>query len=168
MFGVGISSLSYSFNHFSFPVHHLLRTPHGDAFEAGGSIPLGRLEEGEAVPLSPNARTQKNRGIVEDTRNICSLILGPVFVQSFVLTFLGEWGDRSQIATIALGAADNVYLVTLGTILGHTCCTLLSWEGGMYRAKYQSGMWPWEVQPSSSYSASSISTTRLLPLQKNS
>jgi len=34
-----------------------------------------------------------------------SLILGPVFVQSFVLTFLGEWGDRSQFATIALGAA---------------------------------------------------------------
>ncbi len=32
-------------------------------------------------------------------------ILGPVFVQSFILTFLGEWGDRSQIATIALAAA---------------------------------------------------------------
>jgi putative Ca2+/H+ antiporter (TMEM165/GDT1 family) len=44
-------------------------------------------------------------GIAEGVRNFCSLILGPVFVQSFVLTFLGEWGDRSQIATIALCAA---------------------------------------------------------------
>jgi putative Ca2+/H+ antiporter (TMEM165/GDT1 family) len=26
--------------------------------------------------------------------------LSPVFVEAFVLTFLAEWGDRSQIATI--------------------------------------------------------------------
>ncbi|KAG1718219.1 hypothetical protein EDB19DRAFT_1651109 [Suillus lakei] len=106
----------------------------GDEFEAGGGIPLERIEEGEAVPSSPNARKQKNLGwsIAEGVRNFCSLILGPVFVQSFVLTFLGEWGDRSQIATIALGAAHNVYLVTLGTVLGHTCCTALAVVGGRY------------------------------------
>ncbi|KAG1727007.1 hypothetical protein EDB19DRAFT_1643247 [Suillus lakei] len=106
----------------------------GDEFEAGGEIPLERIEEGEAVPSSPNARQQKNLGwsIAEGVRNFCSLILGPVFVQSFVLTFLGEWGDRSQIATIALGAAHNVYLVTLGTVLGHTCCTALAVVGGRY------------------------------------
>lgn len=28
------------------------------------------------------------------------LQLSPVFVEAFVLTFLAEWGDRSQIATI--------------------------------------------------------------------
>lgn len=42
---------------------------------------------------------------LEGVRNFFSLLLGPIFVQSFALTFLGEWGDRSQIATIALGAA---------------------------------------------------------------
>ncbi|KAG1814715.1 uncharacterized protein BJ212DRAFT_1273803 [Suillus subaureus] len=106
----------------------------GDGFDAGDSIPLERLEEGEAVPSSPSARKQKKLGwsIAEGVRNFCSLILGPVFVQSFVLTFLGEWGDRSQIATIALGAAHNVYLVTLGTVLGHTCCTALAVVGGRY------------------------------------
>ncbi|KAH7905284.1 hypothetical protein BJ138DRAFT_1095269 [Hygrophoropsis aurantiaca] len=36
---------------------------------------------------------------LEGARNFCSLVLGPVFVQAFVLTFLGGWGDRSQIAT---------------------------------------------------------------------
>jgi len=49
-----------------------------------------------------------------------------------VLTFLGEWGDRSQIATIALGAAHNVYLVALGTVVGHGCCTALAVIGGRY------------------------------------
>ncbi|KAG2054403.1 UPF0016-domain-containing protein [Suillus hirtellus] len=105
-----------------------------DEIEAGGSIPLERLEEGEAVPSSSGARKQKklSSSVAEGVRNFCSLILGPVFVQSFLLTFLGEWGDRSQIATIVLGAADNVYLVTLGTVIGHTCCTALAVIGGRY------------------------------------
>ncbi|KAJ8593652.1 UPF0016-domain-containing protein [Rhizopogon salebrosus TDB-379] len=105
--------------------------------ESGDTIPLERLEEGEGggdvVPSSPNSRKRsKSLGIADGVRNFCSLILGPVFVQAFVLTFLGEWGDRSQIATIALGAAHNVYLVTLGTVIGHTCCTALAVVGGRY------------------------------------
>ncbi|KAG2140789.1 hypothetical protein BD769DRAFT_1650848 [Suillus cothurnatus] len=104
----------------------------GDRFDAQDTIPLQRLEEGEVVPSSPYARKQKKLGwgIAEGARNFCSLIFGPVFVQSFVLTFLGEWGDRSQIATIALG--PNMYLVTLGTVLGHTCCIALAVVGGRY------------------------------------
>ncbi|OAX32083.1 UPF0016-domain-containing protein, partial [Rhizopogon vinicolor AM-OR11-026] len=105
--------------------------------ESGDSIPLERLEEGEGngdmISSSTNSRKRsQGLGIAEGVRNFCSLILGPVFVQAFVLTFLGEWGDRSQIATIALGAAHNVYLVTLGTVIGHACCTALAVVGGRY------------------------------------
>ena len=40
-----------------------------------------------------------------------------------MLTFLAEWGDRSQIATIALAAHKDPYGVTSGGVLGHSICT---------------------------------------------
>jgi Ca2+/H+ antiporter, TMEM165/GDT1 family len=64
----------------------------------------------EGTPSKPafksrqRAHELKSR-VKEGAHNFASLFLGPVFVQSFILTFLGEWGDRSQIATIALAAA---------------------------------------------------------------
>lgn len=33
-------------------------------------------------------------------------ILGTIFLQAFTLTFLAEWGDRSQITTIVLAARE--------------------------------------------------------------
>jgi len=58
-----------------------------------------------------------------------------VFWQALTLTFLGEWGDRSQISTIALAANNNAYLVFIGSFLGHCLCTGLAVMGGKYMAK---------------------------------
>jgi putative Ca2+/H+ antiporter (TMEM165/GDT1 family) len=74
------------------------------------AIPLDELEAGERVPdapRSPGAGRERTgwKAYADGARNFFAFCLGPVVVQSFVLTFLGEWGDRSQIATIALGAA---------------------------------------------------------------
>ncbi|KAJ2900422.1 GCR1-dependent translation factor 1 [Coemansia aciculifera] len=68
--------------------------------------------------------------LLSSLKNLLGLLLSPVFVETFVLVFLAEWGDRSQLATIALGAARNVYGVAAGTILGHTCCTGVAVVGG--------------------------------------
>jgi Ca2+/H+ antiporter, TMEM165/GDT1 family len=85
---------------------------------ADGSISLDDLETGKGASLSPPASPQLGRRrasstsrdaarhtVKEGAKNLCSLLFSPVFVQTFVLTFLAEWGDRSQISTIALAAA---------------------------------------------------------------
>ena len=46
------------------------------------------------------------------------------------MTGLAEWGDRSQIATIALAASKDVYGVIIGGVLGHAICTSLAVIGG--------------------------------------
>ena len=76
----------------------------------GDVIPLEEIEAGRGGGDAGDAREKPKsasalKGTLEGTRNLCSFLLGPVFVQVFVLTFLGEWGDRSQIATIMLAAA---------------------------------------------------------------
>ncbi|MBA4444687.1 TMEM165/GDT1 family protein [Cylindrospermopsis raciborskii] len=53
-----------------------------------------------------------------------------VLLKSFVLTFIAEWGDRTQIATIALAAGNNAIGVTGGAILGHAICALIAVIGG--------------------------------------
>ena len=71
------------------------------------------------------AKTKKTRG-----QNILSVVFSPIFLQAFLMTFLAEWGDRSQIATIALAADYDPIGVTLGGICGHGACTSAAVLGG--------------------------------------
>ncbi|XP_050543542.1 transmembrane protein 165 isoform X1 [Daktulosphaira vitifoliae] len=63
------------------------------------------------------------------------LLISQTLIQAFTMTFLAEWGDRSQIATIILAAGENAYGVALGGILGHSFCTGLAVIGGRYIAQ---------------------------------
>ncbi|MGJ3248334.1 MAG: TMEM165/GDT1 family protein [Elainellaceae cyanobacterium] len=49
-----------------------------------------------------------------------------ILTETFGLTFLAEWGDRTQIATITLAAAQDPIGVTLGAILGHAICAAIA------------------------------------------
>mmetsp|Transcript_42489 Transcript_42489/g.92724 ORF Transcript_42489/g.92724 Transcript_42489/m.92724 type:complete len:281 (+) Transcript_42489:42-884(+) len=58
-----------------------------------------------------------------------------VFMQSATMTFVAEWGDRSQIATIAMGAAQNPIGVCVGGVLGHCICSGIAVIGGKMLAE---------------------------------
>jgi putative Ca2+/H+ antiporter (TMEM165/GDT1 family) len=79
---------------------------------------------------SPSPRRGALANTLSGLNNLLSLLLSPAWVQTFVMTFLGEWGDRSQIATIAMAAGQDYWWVTLGAILGHGCCTGVAVIGG--------------------------------------
>ncbi|XP_046813491.1 transmembrane protein 165 [Vespa crabro] len=70
-------------------------------------------------------------GIIrKTTKRSALMVLSRIFLQAFTLTFLAEWGDRSQLTTIILAAREDVYGVVFGGILGHSFCTGLAVLGG--------------------------------------
>lgn len=66
------------------------------------SLETGLLDE--IVKKPTQTPIQK---ITSGAENVLMCFFTPIFIQSFIMTFLGEWGDRSQIATVAL-AGSNV------------------------------------------------------------
>ncbi|KAI3463555.1 hypothetical protein Pfo_020218 [Paulownia fortunei] len=68
-----------------------------------------------------------------------------VLWKSFSLVFFAEWGDRSMLATIALGAAQKIVFgsvlqspwgVASGAIAGHLLATFIAILGGAFLANY--------------------------------
>jgi Ca2+/H+ antiporter, TMEM165/GDT1 family len=57
-------------------------------------------------------------------------LMSNVMIEAFTMTFLAEWGDRSQITTISLAAVQNALGVTVGGCIGHIACTGAAVLGG--------------------------------------
>ncbi|XP_064104194.1 putative divalent cation/proton antiporter TMEM165 isoform X6 [Macrobrachium nipponense] len=93
--------------------------------EGDGQVTLQKepLEEGGA---GLRGRGPKRNKILARILTVVSR----VFWQALTLTFLAEWGDRSQIATVVMAAREDVYGVIVGGLLGHFLCTGLGVLGG--------------------------------------
>ncbi|KAL5037708.1 GCR1-dependent translation factor 1 [Batrachochytrium dendrobatidis] len=69
-------------------------------------------------------------GVTRVTRSWASVLFSPIWIQAFALTFVAEWGDRSQLATVALAGAEDFWWVTIGGLLGHAICSCVAVIGG--------------------------------------
>ena len=61
-----------------------------------------------------------------------------ILSKAFSLTFLAEWGDRTQIATINLSAVYDPLFVVLGAISGFAVCVGIAVTTGRLIAQYVS------------------------------
>jgi putative Ca2+/H+ antiporter (TMEM165/GDT1 family) len=84
-----------------------------DANQMAAQANLEEQQEAAEVVEQSEAKLKHHNGLA-------------ILAQAFGLTFVAEWGDRTQFTTIALSAANNPYGVTAGAILGHAICAALA------------------------------------------
>jgi Ca2+/H+ antiporter, TMEM165/GDT1 family len=61
-----------------------------------------------------------------------------IVIEAFSLTFLAEWGDRTQFTTIMLATTNGPLGVSLGGIIGHGICAVLAVYSGQWICQYLS------------------------------
>lgn len=87
------------------------------------------LYSARRLPNLPNLEEQEEAAAVVQQAE-AKLLKRPtaiaIVAQAFGLTFLAEWGDRTQFTTIALAAANNPVGVTAGAVLGHAVCAAIA------------------------------------------
>lgn len=109
--------------------HELTQTSSRRTHTSGGNNSASTSEENDRCQS-----LQKMCGIDKCSVSL-SDIFNRIFLQAFGLTFLAEWGDRSQFATIILASQNNAYGVCLGGIIGHMICTGIAVLGGRFLAQ---------------------------------
>jgi putative Ca2+/H+ antiporter (TMEM165/GDT1 family) len=94
----------------------------------------GSKKKGDDEELGQQQRSTKSSSAASSNKMnntaATSTSYTSIIITSLTLTFVAEWGDRSQIATIALASAKNPAGVTIGCLLGHAICTSAACIGG--------------------------------------
>lgn len=87
---------------------------------------------GNGSSSTSEASEKQNLDWKARAKNLVYYVSSPVWFQTFSMTFLGEWGDRSQITTVAMAAGADWKMVMLGGSVGHAICTLMAVLVGQY------------------------------------
>lgn len=70
------------------------------------------------------------KSVLEGLGNLFGLVLSPIWVQAFAMSFFAGWGGKSQIATAAMAVGSDYWWVIIGSIFGHFMCTGTAVIGG--------------------------------------
>lgn len=107
-----------------------------DAFRDGGEAEeLAEVEAKLDADWKANGGTAKQSNKDDDDlkkqkRQFFSQFFSPIFLKAFSITFFGEWGDKSQLATIGLAADENPFGVVIGGVVAQALCTTAAVLGG--------------------------------------
>ncbi|KAJ3165535.1 hypothetical protein HDU88_004022 [Geranomyces variabilis] len=110
-----------------------LREVAAELDESEGAEKAQTMEGGGVAGAPPPTRgrlASAAHAFLQTLKTASGRITSPIWVEGFVLTFLAEWGDRSQIATVALAGAEDFWWVAIGSICGHSICTAVAVIGG--------------------------------------
>ncbi|KAG5249724.1 GDT1 protein [Salix suchowensis] len=96
-------------------------------------LPTNDVKIGDESSLELDEYTEAEKLV-----KVSKLLTNPFEIvwKSFSLVFFAEWGDRSMLATIALGAAQSPWGVATGAIAGHLVATSIAILGGAFLANY--------------------------------
>ena len=97
-----------------------------EASKMTGNECMNELDEVQADVR--DAEKKLEEGTIEEKSKFSEVT--NIWIQTFLMTFIAEWGDRSQIATVALSGSQNFYWVIIGGILGHAICSGVAVIGG--------------------------------------
>ncbi|XP_022867501.1 GDT1-like protein 4 isoform X2 [Olea europaea var. sylvestris] len=106
-----------------------------DAYNEGEAEELAEVEAKLGGDVKSNGGSSKENNKVDDNlkkqnRPFLAQFFSPILLKAFSITFFGEWGDKSQLATIGLAADENPWGVVLGGIIGQAFCTTAAVLGG--------------------------------------
>ncbi|MCU0549523.1 MAG: TMEM165/GDT1 family protein [Leptolyngbya sp. Prado105] len=85
---------------------------------------------GDSTECASEAEKEAMEAVFQAEANLQKKTRLAIMMEAFTLTFIAEWGDRTQITTMALGAAKDTIGVMLGAILGHAICCAIAVFGG--------------------------------------
>lgn len=89
---------------------------------------LKLLYEGSRMSGKENLEAEQKEAAetLEATGELPLITPWAIVTKAFTLTFLAEWGDRTQLATIGLATGYNPLGITVGATLGHAICAALA------------------------------------------
>lgn len=91
---------------------------------------LGANEQAMQMEATKYVSNDKLNSIIVNFMDLSTRYVSPTWIQIFIMVFLGEFGDRSQISTIAMASGSDYFYVILGASVGHAICTAIAVIGG--------------------------------------